>query len=93
MIQSILSPCIFSHDLHKIDLKGKTNIDWTFMYRDHLAHWDSREHHIFVADLGVGEFDNYHKWFSSINLRIVGGHFYTIIIIESLVFSLVSLLH
>lgn len=82
MVQSIPSPCIYSHDLHKLDLKGKTDINWIVMHHEHLDHWNSREQHVVVADVGAGVSDEYHNWFSSITLpyltRIGGGHTYTV---------------
>lgn len=82
--QDIPSPCSYSHDLHKIDLKGKIDIYWDTTHRDHLDHWDHRVENLFVADGGTGVSDAYRPWYSSITLRYItrigGGHCYTVII-------------
>lgn len=86
MIQDIPSPAAYSHDLHKIDLKGKTDSNWLAVHRDYLAHWDRREQHVYVGQVGVGVSDGYHKWYSSITLRyltrIGGGHYYMLDLLD-----------
>lgn len=64
------SPCIYSHDLHKLDLKGKTYINWIALHHEHLYHWNSREQHVYIADVGDGDgvSNNYRQWFSSFTL-------------------------
>lgn len=83
MLQDIPSPCTYSHDLHKIDLKGKIDIDWGDLHREHLDHWNSRAQHVFVTEIGAGVSDGYYNWYSSITLRYItrigGGHCYTVI--------------
>lgn len=61
MIKSILSPCIHSHGLHKLNLKSKTYIKWIVMHHDHLDYWNSREQHVVVANVGISILDDYHK--------------------------------
>lgn len=86
MIQDIPSPAAYSHDLHKIDLKGKTDSNWLAMHRDHLAQWDRREQHVSVGQVGVGVSDGYNKWYSSITVRyltrIGGGHYYMLDLLD-----------
>ncbi|XP_074326285.1 serine/threonine-protein phosphatase 7 long form homolog [Apium graveolens] len=86
MIQAIPSPCTYSNDLHKIDLKGKIDIDWATIHHVHLGHWDSRVQHVFVADVGDGVSHDYYHWYSSITLRYItrigGGHCYTMDLLD-----------
>lgn len=68
MVHAIPSPCPYSHDLHKIDWKGKVDIDWAATHHEHLDHWVSRVRHLFVEDVGEGVSSNYHCSYSSITL-------------------------
>lgn len=83
MIQDVPSPAAYYPDLHKINLKGKADMNWVFMHRDHIAQWDMRAQHIFVGDVGIGVSARYPKWYSSITYRyltrIGGGHSFTVI--------------
>lgn len=87
MLQGIPPPATYSRDLHKINLKGKTDVNWATKHRDHIAHWNDRESHVYGSgDVGFGVSDGYHKWYSSITFRyltrIGGGHSYMVMIIK-----------
>ncbi|KAL8100342.1 serine/threonine-protein phosphatase 7 long form homolog isoform X2 [Apium graveolens] len=86
MIQDIPSPAAYSHDLHKIDLKGKTDSNWLSIHRDHLALWIRREQLVSAGQVGDGVSDGYHTWYSSITLRyltrIGGGHSYMLDLLD-----------
>lgn len=83
IIQDIPSSASYCPELHKINLKGKADLDWTWMHRDHVALWDDRKNNVFAGDVGVGVSERYPKWYSSIThrylTRIGGGHSYTVI--------------
>lgn len=86
-IQDTPPPATYSRDLHKINLKGKTDINWATKYRDHIDCWNDRLIHVYGSGhVGFGVSDSYYKWYSSITFRyltrIGGGHSYMVFLIK-----------
>ena len=68
MVQDIPPPpTIYSSDLHKMTLKGKTDIDWRDKHKDHILSWNNRLQFVnIIGNEGVGISDHYADWYGNI---------------------------
>ncbi|KAL6320844.1 hypothetical protein AAG906_008844 [Vitis piasezkii] len=50
----IPQPCDNESILHKCDLRGRHDVDWTTRYQDYIRHWSSRREHIARGEMAIG---------------------------------------
>lgn len=67
MCQDIPSTTVYSSDLHKMTLKGKTKIDWRDKHKVHIHCWDNGLQFVNIIDnVGTGVTNRYAEWFANI---------------------------
>ncbi|KAL8120188.1 hypothetical protein AgCh_017364 [Apium graveolens] len=68
IVQDIPSPpTIYSTDLHKMNLKGKTEIDWRDKHKEHILLWNNRLQSVNpIGNIGLGITDDYADWYANI---------------------------
>ncbi|KAL8104646.1 hypothetical protein AgCh_028756 [Apium graveolens] len=68
MVQDIpVPPTIYSCDMHNMNLKGKTKIDWRDKHKDHILLWNNRlQSVILIGNRGLGITDGYADWYANI---------------------------
>lgn len=58
---------LYCKDLHNINLKGNTDVNWRDKHRDHISIWDKREEHVYALDnVGLGVTNDYAIWYADI---------------------------
>ncbi|WJZ84265.1 hypothetical protein VitviT2T_003876 [Vitis vinifera] len=84
--QGIPQPCDNESILHKCDLKGRHDVDWTTRHGDYIQRWSSRHEHIARGEMAIGSL-GYHNpymvWYHSITIRFLTrtGSFHELLVI------------
>ncbi|KAL6328684.1 hypothetical protein AAG906_003369 [Vitis piasezkii] len=72
--QGIPQPCDNELSLHKCDLRGRHDVDWTTRHGDYIRRWSSRREHIATSEMAIGSLgyhDPYMVWYRSITIRFL----------------------
>ncbi|KAL6339402.1 hypothetical protein AAG906_032934 [Vitis piasezkii] len=72
--QGIPQPCDNESSLHKCDLRGRDDVDWTTRHGDYIRHWSSKREHIARDEMAIGSLgyhDPYMVWYRSITIRFL----------------------
>ncbi|RVX02742.1 Serine/threonine-protein phosphatase 7 long form-like [Vitis vinifera] len=72
--QGIPQPCDNESILHKCDLRGRHDVDWTTRHGDYIRRWSSRREHIARGEMAIGSLgyhDPYMVWYRSITIRFL----------------------
>ncbi|MBA0808995.1 hypothetical protein Gohar_024687 [Gossypium harknessii] len=70
--QRIPPPPQYLKDLHKVDMQGKDNIDWSVRYEKHIKAWHRRMQSILVRkqffSADTTTVDDYFAWFRNVSV-------------------------
>ncbi|KAL6342304.1 hypothetical protein AAG906_007518 [Vitis piasezkii] len=72
--QRIPQPCDNESILHKCDLRGRHDVDWTTRHGDYIRRWSSRHEHIARGEMAIGSLgyhDPYMVWYRSITIQFL----------------------
>ncbi|RVW25042.1 Serine/threonine-protein phosphatase 7 long form-like [Vitis vinifera] len=72
--QGIPQPCDNESILHKCDLRGRHDVDWTTRHGDYIRRWSFRREHIARGKMAIGSLgyhDPYMVWYRSITIRFL----------------------
>ncbi|RVX08123.1 Serine/threonine-protein phosphatase 7 long form-like [Vitis vinifera] len=72
--QGIPQPCDNESILHKCDLRGRHDVDWTTRHGDYIRRWSSRREHIARGEMAIGSLgyhDPYMVWLCTTVLEAI----------------------